>query len=95
VVGYNFSQASRRYRKVAQALGLDPPEQDEYLLPVLLEGLRRLRREAGVTNTLAALGVSRGDLRQLAEKAGADACLVTNPRPAGTRDLEAIYEQAL
>lgn len=96
VIGYNFPSVPERYRAVARELGVATSglAQDE-LLTALVEAVRRLRLAAGITRTLSSLGVVKADLAELAEKACADACLLTNPRQAGPMDIEAIYEKAL
>ncbi len=61
----------------------------------LLDEVRRLKFAAGVRRTLSDRNVGRADVGELARKALADPCIVTNPRRPVARDLEAIYEEAL
>jgi len=96
VVAYNMASVPERFNAIAEALGVDlrglAGRQREM---ALLNKLRDLKRTVGIDRHLGALGVSRSDLSMLSRHAVADACLVTNPRTAGPRDIEAIYEEAL
>ncbi|HOT77863.1 MAG TPA: iron-containing alcohol dehydrogenase, partial [Candidatus Wallbacteria bacterium] len=62
---------------------------------VLIEKVKTLKRDAGITKTLGGAGVKASDIPTLAKKAHNDPCLLTNPRKASVRDLEVIYEQAV
>ena len=96
VVEYNFSAAPDRYRDVAGALGVPVRDlADEDILPALMARLKELRGQCGVNRTLGDLGVDSKNMEALAEKACADVCLVTNPRPAEKSEVFAIYEKAL
>jgi alcohol dehydrogenase class IV len=53
------------------------------------------RKRAGPAGSLSQLGVKPQDLEDLAKAAHADACLITNPREALTKDIKGIYEEAL
>jgi len=96
VAAYNLSAVPERFDAIAAALGLDLrglPAGDRGKR--LLAELRRLKQAVGVNRQLTELGVVRGDLKLLSRHAEADACLVTNPRPANRDDLETIYAEAL
>ncbi|MHC1741410.1 MAG: alcohol dehydrogenase-like regulatory protein ErcA [Syntrophobacteraceae bacterium] len=93
VVAYNFEAAGERYANIARALGI--AESSSHILQVLLDVLDGLRREAGIHRRLGEMGVRPADIPQLASKALADPCMVTNPRRPTQQDIEAIYEQAL
>ncbi len=96
VVEFNFPAAPERFERIGDSLGLDlrglgSSERKK----ALLDRIRRIKAQAGVDRQLAVLGVGRSDLPMLSVNALKDACLVTNPRPAGKRDLEVIYGEAL
>jgi len=96
VCAFNISAAPERFDAITEALGVNlagmvRPEREI----ALLEKLRQIKREVGIDRHLLELGVQRTDLSQLSRHAVADACLVTNPRDATTRDIESIYEEAL
>jgi alcohol dehydrogenase class IV len=54
-----------------------------------------LKADVGLTQKLAAQGVSLTDIPTLSSKALKDPCIVTNPRKSNQRDVEAVYEEAL
>jgi alcohol dehydrogenase class IV len=96
VMDFNFENAGDRYGKIAEAMGLDlrnltTREKKQALLGVIA----RLKKDAGISSTLGDRGTRMSDIPALAEKALKDPCLVTNPRLAGQRDIEVIYENAL
>ena len=61
----------------------------------LVAEIRRLRETVGLRSTLSRVGVHRTEVRELAEVALNDPCLVTNPRQPCQRDIEVIYEESL
>jgi alcohol dehydrogenase len=94
VVRFNFVAVAGRYRSVGQAMGVDmrgSPADGE----VLAEALGRFRRLVGIHETLGRLGVTLGDIPDMAHKAFHDPCLATNPTQPNVRDIELLYEQAL
>jgi alcohol dehydrogenase len=95
VIAFNFDVVPERYVKIGSALGL---ELDNMTLAetkkALLERVNELRRAARIAGTLQERGLASADIPILAAKARRDPCLVTNPRDAGERDLEVIYEEA-
>jgi alcohol dehydrogenase class IV len=54
-----------------------------------------LKRQVGLTQKLAATGVSLTDIPMLSEHAISDPCILTNPRRSSKRDVEVVYEEAL
>ncbi len=93
VVAYNYEAARERYNDLAQAMGFGGTS--SHLLQPLVNGLDRLRHEAGIHRGLGEMGVKLSDIPQLAAKALDDPCMVTNPRRPTQQDIEAIYETAL
>jgi alcohol dehydrogenase class IV len=96
VVERNFDAEEAGYRAMAAAM--DIPQQT-LSAPAckarLLESIRSLQRQAGITQCLGDCGVSPGDLAALAKVAELDACLVTNPCELDVDELEKIYARAL
>ena len=96
VVNYNFPEAARRYVKIGGAMGLSLEG-----LPAgaarkaIVAHIDELKRQVGITKTLAQQGATTADIPALAEKALRDPCMVTNPRNPTRRDIEVIYEEAL
>ncbi|MBE0598400.1 MAG: iron-containing alcohol dehydrogenase [Desulfuromonadales bacterium] len=96
VAEFNFSAAPERFERIGEALGLDLRGLNAgQRRRAILGRLRGLKQAVGLGRHLRELGVSLGDVGSLSRKALRDACLVTNPRRAGRRDLEVIYEEAL
>jgi alcohol dehydrogenase class IV len=97
VVRFNFESAEARYRNVAAALGIGEAQaaDAEACRSALCGRIRDLRISAGIKGALAERGVSAGDIPDLAANAMRDACMVTNPRVPGQRDIEEIYEEAI
>lgn len=96
VVKYNYEACPDRYQKIGEAMGLDLSGlSDAEQKSVIIEAIATLEKQAGVNRTLGQLGVIKEDIPALAQKAMNDVCIVTNPRPVGVKDIEAIYEEAL
>ncbi|HLZ18438.1 MAG TPA: alcohol dehydrogenase-like regulatory protein ErcA [Smithellaceae bacterium] len=95
VMDYNFDAVAGRYCSVGDAMGLrlEGMTSDQKKKAVFGE-VKRLQHEAGVDQSLSQIGASRSDISQLAQNAMLDACMVTNPRKPGQKDIEAIYEKA-
>ncbi|NJD05514.1 MAG: iron-containing alcohol dehydrogenase, partial [Methylococcaceae bacterium] len=96
VIDFNFHASEDRYLKIGEALGLEMKggTHNERLRRIQ-DDIRALRNAAGVHAGLAARGVTRGTVDDLAEHAIRDACIFTNPRRATTSDLKTIYGEAL
>lgn len=96
VIRFNGDAVPERYAQVAQAIGIDPRGMDARVLADAITGeIARFRSRLGVGDSLRARGVHASDIPELARYAAADACLVTNPRPARIEDIKAIYGEAL
>jgi alcohol dehydrogenase class IV len=96
VCEFNYGWASERYQQIGSAMGLDLRGMGgARKRAAVLEAIEALRAEVGVRAKLGSRGVKASDVRELAEQAMRDACLVTNPRVPNRRDLEVIYEEAL
>ncbi len=85
----NYASRRERYDRLASIVGVAA---DGRRLPRLL---RSLGDRAGLPRGLAALGVTRSHIADLAERALADMTMSTNPRPLSRAEVEAIYERAL
>lgn len=92
VMAFNFEEASERYRRIGQAMGLDLL--GDAAKATLLAAVSRLRQEAGINRTLGQMGLTHEAIPELAAKAMRDACVVTNPRRPTQRDIEVLYERA-
>ena len=93
VAAMNFSGAPERYREVGKRLGLVLPAEDKAAAEALATGIGELRQRAGLVRGLRELGVSKDQLRQLAENALADPCMETNPRQLSVEEVVSLYEK--
>ncbi|WP_028468309.1 alcohol dehydrogenase-like regulatory protein ErcA [Neptunomonas japonica] len=96
VIDFNYSEATDRFKVVAQTMGIDTrglttPQIKQRLMQHVIS----LKADVGLTQKLAAQGVSLTDIPTLSSKAMKDPCIVTNPRKSNQRDVEAVYEEAL
>lgn len=96
VMSFNFPKAEERFAQIGEAMGLDLKKRSlsEKKAAILAE-VGRLRKAAGVDQSLGQKGVSRTDILQLSKKAMNDPCIITNPRHPVRRDIEVIFEEAL
>lgn len=96
VVDYNYSEATERYVKISEAMGLDTRNMTgQNAKKSILNKINDLKIEVGITKTLGQRGATLADIPILAQKALKDPCMVTNPRLPTQRDIEVIYEEAL
>ncbi len=96
VVAYNFASAPERFKRIAEAMGIDT----RGMLPAevktrLMTRIVTLKRAVKLESHLAALGVSSSDIPHLSRFAMQDPCILTNPRESCQRDVEVVYEEAL
>ena len=97
VVRFNAEHDARRFRPLAQALGVP----DALRLPhdevgeALARQIGDLATGIGAPRTLSEIGVVQTDLAAFARQTLYDACLSTNPRPVDEQDVSAILRAAL
>jgi len=96
VIAFNYPSASERYDRVGEIFGarLEGLGYEERCRTVV-GAIAAFKNAVGILPGLAGRGVRRDDVRELARKALADPCMVTNPRRPQLRDIELIYEEAL
>jgi len=96
VIRYNAQIIPDRFRDLAVAVGLPVAgaPADE-VAGQLSDYVRRLGDEVGVPKGLRDIGVSDDDIPRLARSTMQDACLATNPRSAGTVDIEGLLRAAM
>jgi len=96
VIDFNFDAVPDRYMLVGEAMGLSTMGMAlDDMRAALHSKITFLRESAGITHTLARLGIAKSDIPELALKALNDPCIFTNPRQPTIKDIEAIYEKAL
>lgn len=96
VINFNFDSAVEKYKKIGEIFkidskGLSNKEIKDRLITQIIE----LKRKAGITEQLAAKGVSLQDIPTLSSKAIKDACMITNPRKPNLDDVNTIFKEAL
>jgi alcohol dehydrogenase class IV len=96
VVQFNFEAEVEKYKQIGKALGLklDGISVQESKMAIINE-IRDLKAEAGVNHSLKDVGVTPGDIPELASKAMDDACIITNPKRPTQNDVEEIFKNAL
>jgi alcohol dehydrogenase class IV len=94
VAEYNFDAAPDKYAQLARSLGTvipaDAPAGE--VKEMVLESFRGLKRAVGVEDNLCALGMKLEALPLLAEKALADACMLTNPKQPSRDEVMEIFK---
>jgi alcohol dehydrogenase class IV len=96
VIEFNYDAVPERYNTIGEAMGLDLKGMDRAKKKSVVVGrIREFEQILGANETLRDIGVRREDIPELAKKAAQDVCIVTNPRPASLKDIEAIYEKSL
>lgn len=95
VENYNAEVCPERLRDVAQALGVNTLGMSaEMGAQSAIAAIRRLSADIGIPAGLKELGAKADDIPTLAANALKDACGLTNPRPAGQREIEEIFRNA-
>lgn len=92
----NYEAAPERYDQIGRQLGaaVDPAASAADRKQAVLAAIRAIKHDAGIDSGLAKLGVTPGDLPNLAAKAVNDPCMLTNPKPLTQKEIEVLYEKA-
>lgn len=90
VIRFNFATSSDRYQRIGTMMGIPAATEQ-----TLTAAIAALRARCGIHDGLAARGVTRGSIEDLAPHAERDACIFTNPRRASLADIKTIYAEAL
>ena len=94
VVSFNRMAAEERLATAAVALGADPKMSVQERAHLCAELVDDLRGACGLPRHLSQAGVRREMIPQLVEKAMADACHLSNPRPVTQVDFERLINEA-
>ncbi len=96
VMAFNLESCPERFATMAQAMGEDVTGMSDLQAgQAAIEAVIQLKHKAGITKSLGERGVTRDTIQELARKAIADPCMLTNPREATVEEIATIYEQAL
>ncbi|GAC1609894.1 MAG: hypothetical protein NVS4B10_25430 [Myxococcales bacterium] len=94
VVDFNRAAAEERLAGAAVAMGADPRMNAQERAHQLVARIDDLRVACGLPRKLSQAGVKREMIPQLVEKAVADACHQSNPRPCAAADFERLIGEA-
>ncbi|PWU14058.1 MAG: alcohol dehydrogenase, partial [Bdellovibrio sp.] len=93
VIDFNFPSKPERYIAIGERIGLalggmTEKEKKERVV----NRLKELFAGLGLLERLEGAHVNSSDFPHLTERALEDVCILTNPRSAGFRDIEVLYE---
>jgi alcohol dehydrogenase class IV len=88
VMKFNYEAVPDRFAELAHVVGANGAED-------FVPWLRRLKRDIGITDSLASKGVQHAQIPALVKIATADICHQTNPRPCRAEDFAHFFEQAM
>lgn len=96
VMEFNLMACPERFRDIGAAMGVDvvglsPLAAAEHAVVAV----RQLIADVGLSKGLRDVGLTEEFIPLLSENALKDACLVTNPRPAGLEDIADIFRKCL
>lgn len=95
VLEWNGKACPERFRKMAEAFGLNVKDrEDEECVDLVVKAVRELETRLGVPQHLKELNVKKEDFDLLAEKALQDPCTGGNPRNVTKEDIIALFEKA-
>jgi alcohol dehydrogenase class IV len=94
VIRYDLPVVEEKLPELAWGLGYRTQGDTRAAGEIVQDSVEDLLQRTGAPRSLRALGVSRGDLSLLAERALQDTCIVTSPRPADRADLISILEKS-
>ena len=96
VLEYNGEVCYERYRDILKELGY-PAEKytKEELIKTLVERVKELGEEVGITQTISDYGAKLEDIPMLADKAMEDPCKPGNPRETSKEDFIALFKKAM
>lgn len=90
----SVSLEQKRYRNLADAMGIAPFEDIEETKHALCRALAGLITAVGITKNLSTLGITEATLARLADFAGDAPCIVTNPIIPTRGEIQEIYARA-
>ncbi|GED97460.1 iron-containing alcohol dehydrogenase [Gordonia crocea] len=95
VIRYNATVCADDFVHLADAVGLSTAGGDRVVADRLADAIADLAHRVGMPSALSPLGVAADDLEWLTQRALADSCMLTNPRPAAGEAILDVYRQAL
>ena len=96
VLEYNGEVCYERYRDILKELGyLAEKYTKEELIKTLVERVKELGEEVGITQTISDYGAKLEDIPMLADKAMEDPCKPGNPRETSKEEFIALFKKAM
>ena len=96
VMEFNGEVCADRFREILVALNVKKAEKmnDKKVVATLVEMLRKMSKEVGITISVKDTGAKQEDFEMLAQKAMEDACRPGNPRETTVQDFVDLYTKA-
>ena len=96
VLEYNGEVCYERYRDILKELGYSAEKYTkEELIKTLVERVKELGEEVGITQTISDYGAKLEDIPMLADKAMEDPCKPGNPRETSKEEFIALFKKAM
>ena len=95
IMEFNALADNGKYRKIYDYIVEGKKSDDSFVPQMLVDELRKLNRQLGIPEGLAAVGVTEDKIPQMAADAIKSANIAVNPRQSTVRDLEALYKKAM
>lgn len=89
-VRFNAEAVGERINELAKAFGLKDMSAE-----VVALAIEEMAQKMGLVMTLSGAGVTENHIPRLVEKAMADGCHETNPRPCTAEDMEKLFRMAM
>ena len=96
VIAFNYAAVPERYDRIGEVFGAQLAglaEQER--CAAIVQAVRNFKAQLAISPGLSERGVQPRDIADLARKAMADPCMVTNPRRPQLVDIERLYAEAL
>ncbi len=95
VMEYNKEAAKAKYRKIAEAMGVDTSAMnDDQAAQAAVDAVKALAVEVHIPQHLSEIGVPESGLPTLAQAAFNDVCTPGNPRTATVEEILEVYKKA-
>ena len=95
VMEYNKEAAKAKYRKIAEAMGVDTSAMDDdQAAQAAVDAVKALAVEVRIPQHLSEIGVPESGLPTLAQAAFNDVCTPGNPRKTSVEEILEVYKKA-
>lgn len=94
IVEYNVLADSGKYWKIYNYIALQPVSEEEFEPSMLVELLRELNEQLGISPSLREVGVTEDKFGEMADDAMKSGNIAVNPRSTSREDVLRLYKQA-